>query len=224
MQDIFIAIWHHDFDTLQQVSSLKGFLLLLGFILLLESSFVFLPLPGDSLVLFVGGLVGLGILDFYPAAGVLCLAASLGSINAYVQGRYLNKTKLVPFLHRVLPDESLPRAKGLLQRYGFLSLFVSRFIPFVRVLTPMLMGLSKLSVWRTIFISMTSSVTWCLVLLISGKWLMIHPKLSPYQALLSKTLLLVSLMLMLVAIVTLLVRYYASKNVTMVGCEDKGCD
>ncbi len=97
MQEIFVAIWHHDFDTLAQVSSLNSFLLLLAFILLLESSFVFLPLPGDSLVLFVGGLVGVGILEFYPAAGALCLAASLGSINAYIQGRVLNQTRLVPF-------------------------------------------------------------------------------------------------------------------------------
>lgn len=213
MQEIFVAIWHHDFDTLAQVSSLNSFLLLLAFILLLESSFVFLPLPGDSLVLFVGGLVGVGILEFYPAAGALCLAASLGSINAYIQGRVLNQTRLVPFLHRVLPNDSLPKAKHLLSRYGFLSLFISRFVPFVRVLTPMLMGLSKLSFMRTLFISMSSSVIWCLILMLSGKWLMIHPRLNDYQELLSKSLVIVSLCLMAGAIVGLLYRYLrSSKN------------
>ncbi|MCG9656170.1 MULTISPECIES: DedA family protein [Vibrio] len=213
MQEIFVAIWHHDFDTLAQVSSLNSFLLLLAFILLLESSFVFLPLPGDSLVLFVGGLVGVGILEFYPAAGALCLAASLGSINAYIQGRVLNQTRLVPFLHRVLPNDSLPKAKHLLSRYGFLSLFISRFVPFVRVLTPMLMGLSKLNFMRTLFISMSSSVIWCLILMLSGKWLMIHPRLNDYQELLSKSLVIVSLCLMAGAIVGLLYRYLrSSKN------------
>lgn len=213
MQEIFVAIWHHDFDTLAQVSSLNSFLLLLAFILLLESSFVFLPLPGDSLVLFVGGLVGVGILEFYPAAGALCLAASLGSINAYIQGRVLNQTRLVPFLHRVLPNDSLPKAKHLLSRYGFLSLFISRFVPFVRVLTPMLMGLSKLNFMRALFISMSSSVIWCLILMLSGKWLMIHPRLNDYQELLSKSLVIVSLCLMAGAIVGLLYRYLrSSKN------------
>ncbi|MFA0441780.1 hypothetical protein BCU70_20720 [Vibrio sp. 10N.286.49.C2] len=212
MLDIFTAIWHHDFEALQQISSLNGFLMLLAFILLLESSFVFLPLPGDSLVLFVGGLVGLGILDFYPAAGALCFAASLGSINAYLQGRVLHKTRFVPFLKRVLPNDALPKAKDLLHRYGFLSLFISRFIPFVRVLTPMLMGLSKLSVWRTVIISTTSSVFWCLLLMISGKWLMIHPRLNDYQELISKGLLLFSMSLVAIAVIGLVYRYMTSKN------------
>ncbi|MCL9777299.1 DedA family protein [Vibrio methylphosphonaticus] len=212
MLDIFIAIWHHDFETLQQVSSLNSFLLLLAFILLLESSFVFLPLPGDSLVLFIGGLVGLGIVEFYPAAGALCLAASLGSINAYLQGRVLHKTRLVPFLNRVLPHDALPRAKELLHHYGFLSLFISRFIPFVRVLTPMLMGLSKLNVLRTIIISISSSVIWCLVLMLSGKWLMVHPRLSNYQELISKGLVIMSLMLVMAAVIGLFYRYMTSKS------------
>ena len=212
MLDIFVAIWHHDFETLQQVSSLNGFLLLLAFILLLESSFVFLPLPGDSLVLFAGGLVGLGIIDFYPTASALCVAASLGSVNAYLQGRILHNTRLVPFLNRVLPQDALPRAKKLLHRYGFLSLFISRFIPFVRVLTPMLMGLSKLSIFRTLIISISSSVIWCLVLMLSGKWLMIHPRLSDYQELISKGLLIMSLMLVMTAIIGLCYRYVASKS------------
>ncbi|SEG57282.1 DedA family protein [Vibrio hangzhouensis] len=199
MQDIFVAVWHHDFEALQQVSSLKGFILLLALILLLESSFVFLPLPGDSLVLFVGGLVGLGIIDFYPAAGALCLAASLGSINAYLQGR-------------VLPEDSLPKARHLLQRYGFLSLFISRFIPFVRVLTPMLMGLSKLSFWRTLTISISSSVIWCLLLMLVGKWLMIHPRLNDYQEVISKAIVITSFVLMLAAIIGLLYRYLTSRK------------
>ncbi|MGR5177218.1 DedA family protein [Vibrio parahaemolyticus] len=212
MQDIFVAVWHHDFETLQQVSSLKGFILLLALILLLESSFVFLPLPGDSLVLFVGGLVGLGIIDFYPAAGALCFAASLGSINAYFQGRVLHQTRLMPFLNRVLPEDSLPKARQLLQRYGFLSLFISRFIPFVRVLTPMLMGLSKLSFWRTLTISISSSVIWCLLLMLAGKWLMIHPRLNDYQEVISKAIVITSFVLMLAAIIGLLYRYLTSRK------------
>ncbi|MGR5091869.1 DedA family protein [Vibrio maritimus] len=212
MQEIFVAVWHHDFETLQSVSSLKGFILLLAVILLLESSFVFLPLPGDSLVLFVGGLVGLGIIDFYPAAAALCGAASLGSINAYLQGRVLHQTRFMPFLIRVLPEDSLPKAKRLLGKYGFLSLFISRFIPFVRVLTPMLMGLSKLSFWRTLSISITSSVTWCLVLLLAGKWIMIHPRLYDYQEMISKTLVATSLLLMVSAIIGLLYRYFTSRK------------
>ncbi|MCJ2376935.1 DedA family protein [Vibrio sp. ZSDZ34] len=210
MLEILLAVWHHDFETLQQVSSLKWFLFLLAAILFLESSFVFLPLPGDSLVLFVGGMIGLGILDFYSAGAALCAAASLGSICAYFQGRVLHKTPFVSYLERILPDDSLPKAHRLLNKYGFASLFISRFVPFVRVLTPMLMGIAKLNPLKTVLISISSSLIWCLVLLLAGKWIMTNPALDNYQQLLSKGVVVISLSMMLLAIIGLVHR--AIKN------------
>lgn len=212
MQDILIAIWNHDFESLQQASSLRSLVLLLAFILLLESSFVFLPLPGDSLILFVGGLVGLGLLDFYPVTIALCLTASLGSVNAYIQGRLLHETKFMSSVSKTLPDGTLQKAGNLLERYGFLSLFISRFVPFVRVLTPMLMGVSKLSFVRTILISIASSVIWCLTLIYIGQWLMIEPRFVDYQVMISKTLISIGLLVTVVAVIGLCRRCISVSN------------
>ena len=88
----------------------------------------------------------------------------------------------------------------------FLSLFISRFIPFVRVLTPMLMGVARLNIFRTIMISVTSSVIWVLTLLYAGKSIMRHPFLSQHQELLTKWFLLISLILMITAFITLFIR------------------
>ncbi|MGR5062058.1 DedA family protein [Photobacterium sp. DNB22_13_2] len=211
MQEMLLAIWHHDFETLQQVSSLKWFLLLLTVILLLESSFVFLPLPGDGLVLFAGGMIGLGILDFPTTVAALCFAATLGGFNGYLQGRVLHRTGFVNWLERMLPQESLPKARRLLNKYGFLSLFISRFVPFVRVLTPMLMGIAKLSAWRMVLISTMSSLVWCLILLLVGKWVMLSPMLSDYQQTITKGLVLLSFTLMISALVGLVYRYAKTK-------------
>ncbi|WP_295895537.1 VTT domain-containing protein [uncultured Vibrio sp.] len=212
MQEMLAAVWHQDFDSLQQISSLKWFLLVLALILFLESGFVFLPFPGDSLVLFVGGMIGLSVFGFYPALLLLSLAASLGSLCAYFQGRFLHKTRFVGFLERILPDDSLPKAKALLDEYGFLSLFISRFIPFVRVLTPMLMGVSKLSVWRTMIISISSSVIWCLVLLLIGKMVMTNPLMAEYQELLTRSTLMVSFALMVFAVIGIVYRVIKSRQ------------
>ncbi|MGF1722495.1 DedA family protein [Vibrio kyushuensis] len=212
MQEMLVAIWHQDFDTLQQISTLKWFLIVLALILFIESSFVFLPFPGDSLVLFVGGMIGLSVFGFYPSLALLCLAASFGSMCAYFQGRFLHKTKFVGFLERILPEDSLPKAKSLLDDYGFLSLFISRFIPFVRVLTPMLMGVSKLSAWRTLLISISSSMIWCLVLLVIGKMVMVNPLMSEYQALLTKSTLAMSLILMIIAVIGIIYRVIKSRQ------------
>ncbi|RKF13651.1 DedA family protein [Alginatibacterium sediminis] len=206
MQEIFIAIWQQDFDALLALSSLQVLLLLLAIVLLVESSLVFLPLPGDGLVLFVGGLVGIGALDLQAAVIALSFSAFLGSVFAYFQGRWLHNTSFMRKIETTLPDDSLPKAKHLLDKYGFLSLFVSRFIPFVRVLTPMLMGVAQLSFWRTLVISLSSSIIWVVSLLLTGKWLMRHPYISQYQEGITKWFVLISLALMLVAFLALVTR------------------
>lgn len=214
MQEIISAIWLQDFDALLELNSLHVLLLLLGIVLFLESSFVFLPLPGDGLVLFVGGMVGLGAIDFSSALILLTCASFSGSIIAYFQGRWLHNTQFMRKAEQTLPDESLPKARNLLKRYGFLSLFVSRFVPFVRVLTPMLMGVAQLSVIRTIVVSFTSSVTWVFSLLLVGKWVMRHPLVSEYQEVITKWFLIGSLTLMITAFIALFIRLSTKKRQT----------
>lgn len=212
MQEIFAAIWLQDFDALLELNSLNILLLLLSVVLFMESSFVFLPLPGDGLVLFVGGMVGLGAIDFASALILLTSASFLGSIAAYFQGRWLHNTRFMRKAEQTLPDKSLPKTKKLLNRFGFLSLFVSRFVPFVRVLTPMLMGVAQLSVVRTLVVSFTSSITWVISLLLAGQWVMRHPFISQYQELLTKWFLLGSLILMMIAFIALFIRLATKKR------------
>lgn len=206
MQEILTAIWLQDFDTLLEVSSLHILILLLATILFLESSFVFLPLPGDGLVLFVGGLVGIGAIDLSSAVVTLSTAAFCGSVIAYFQGRWLHDSRFMRKIETTLPDEALPKAKRLLDKYGFFSLFLSRFFPFVRVLTPMLMGVAQLSAIRTILISFTSSITWVLTLLLVGRWVMQHPIIEAYQEAMTKAFLITSFSLMILAFITLTIR------------------
>ncbi|MGL5288099.1 MAG: DedA family protein, partial [Aeromonas sp.] len=148
MLDMLMAIWHQDFDALIQMQAVPLLISCLMLVLLLESAFVFLPLPGDSLVLLAGGLVGMGVLGPEVTLVYLPLAAGMGSLVAYLQGRALQRTRFMEHIERILPADSLPKAARLLSKYGFLAMFSSRFIPFVRVLTPMLMGIGRLSVLR----------------------------------------------------------------------------
>ncbi|MGL5303888.1 MAG: DedA family protein, partial [Aeromonas sp.] len=87
MLDMLMAIWHQDFDALIQMQAVPLLISCLMLVLLLESAFVFLPLPGDSLVLLAGGLVGMGVLGPEVTLVYLPLAAGMGSLVAYLQGR-----------------------------------------------------------------------------------------------------------------------------------------
>ncbi|WP_076415954.1 DedA family protein [Shewanella sp. UCD-KL12] len=206
MSDMLTAIWLQDFDALLAMPSFLLLLLLLTLVLFLESSFFFLPLPGDGLVLFVGGMIGMGLIDFYPAFILLTLAAFSGTMLAYFQGYWLQDGRMMHKAQRSLPNNALPKAKKLLNKYGLLSLFFSRFVPFVRVLTPMLMGITHINPWRTLFISLISAAYWVLSLLMVGHWVINHPLVNEYQPLATKWLIIGSFSLMVVAFFTVIVR------------------
>jgi len=199
MQDMLLAIWHQDFEQLIQLQAVGLLVTCLVVILFLESSFVFLPLPGDSLVLLAGGLVGMGVLGPEVVFLYLPLAAGVGSVMAYWQGHALHGTRFMGQVERVIPEGSLPRASRLLDRYGFWAMFVSRFIPFVRVLTPML---------RVAMTSFASAFLWALALSMVGKFMMATPLLADHHELLTKCLLVTSFALFVIAVAAIGMRLF----------------
>ncbi|MGH1408436.1 MAG: DedA family protein [Aeromonas sp.] len=216
MLDMLMAIWHQDFDALVQMQAMSMLICCLMLVLFLESAFVFLPLPGDSLVLLAGGLVGMGVLGTEVTLIYLPLAAGIGSVLAYWQGRALQRTRFMDHIERMLPPDSLPKATQLLKKYGFLAMFSSRFIPFVRVLTPMLMGIGRLSVLRMCVASFASAVLWSLCLSLVGKLAMNTPFFLHHSELLTRALLITSLVLFLAAVMAILFRWFkgGAKNET----------
>jgi membrane protein DedA with SNARE-associated domain len=98
----------------------------------------------------------------------------------------------------------------LLARHGFLALFSSRFLPFVRVLTPMLMGMGRLPPLRMAIVSFGSAFLWCLLLSLVGKGMVSIPLFMRHQQQITQLLLMSSVLLFLVAVVTLEVRFARS--------------
>ncbi len=210
MQEMLSAIWQQDFQLLIELGKVDLLISCLLLILFLESAFVFLPLPGDSLVLLSGGLMAAGVLQPEVVYLYLPLAAGLGSLVAYWQGHALAHTRFMRHIERTVPNGSLARASGLLERHGLLAMFSSRFIPFVRVLTPMMMGMTRLTVAKVAVISLVSAFCWTLVLSMASAALMKLPVLAQYHQLLGKVLVLVSAVLFLLAVVAIAYRLLRS--------------
>jgi membrane protein DedA with SNARE-associated domain len=212
MQDMFIAIWQQDFDYLSQMGQINLLIGCLLLILFLESAFVFLPLPGDSLVLLAGGLLAAGIIPPEVVYLYIPLVAGIGSMLAYWQGRALAHTRFMFHMERIIPNNSLPKATRLLEQHGLLAMFSSRFIPFVRVLTPMLMGITKLPLGKVLIISLVSAFCWSMVLSTLSSLLMKMPFLEQYQKLFGQALLVISLILFVLAITALIYRLFKSRQ------------
>ncbi|MBY5991834.1 DedA family protein [Ferrimonas balearica] len=206
MPELVHAIWHQDLFYLQTYPRLWTLVLILCLILLIESAFVFLPLPGDSLVIFTGALVGLGVLDPYVSLVLIPIAATLGACLAYEQGRWMQGRPGRWRVDRVLPDGSLERARSLFERHGILALFIARFIPFVRALVPMMMGAAALSRTRFALVSFVSAFCWAASLGLFGRFVVNTPFYAQYGDDIARLALLIPLGLFLVASLAVVVR------------------
>jgi len=212
MQDVLIAIWQQDFAQLMQLNKTTLLISCLALILFLESAFVFLPLPGDSLVLLTGGLIASGVFGYEVSLLYLPLAAGIGSVIAYWQGHALAHTRFMQTVERMVPAKSLHRATDLLERHGMLAMFISRFIPFVRVLTPMMMGMTRLHLVQVAVISFVSAFCWSATLSLFSYMLLQVPQLAKYQQWLGKGLMVMSAVLFVLAVLAIIWRLCRRKT------------
>src|SRR5262245_65012532 len=63
---------------------------------------IFPPSPSDVLLVFVGTLVGIGTVDYWPALIVATLGSTTGFMTAYLLGRYLENNVMMGMLSRFL--------------------------------------------------------------------------------------------------------------------------
>lgn len=107
-----------------------------------------LPLPGETALIAAGGLAAAGHLSLVLVIAVTVVAAITGDTLGYAIGRRYGRAFLVRdgFMasHR---REGVARADKFFAVNGTLTVFVSRFIPGVRVVAAVLAGASQMP-WR----------------------------------------------------------------------------
>lgn len=130
---------------------------------------IFPPVPSDTFVVLGGVLADRGILE---AKVVLAVAWSanilLGCgvyLMAYRYGRGIFETRWGQWLLR---PHQLRRMARFYDRYGTITILVSRFFPVFRVLVPAFAGISRLGFWRTALPLAFASAIWYAVLVWVG--------------------------------------------------------
>ncbi|KXI24596.1 DedA family protein [Photobacterium sanguinicancri] len=160
-QEVLVAIWHQDFSVLLAPGSAILIYILVTLFIGLESSFLpAAPLPCDSIVVLTGTLAAVGVLNPIIAFPLLIIAASLGSWLAYSQGRWLNRLPIVQSWLDKIPDASMRTVDTLLTRHGLIALFSARFIPGVRCVLPMAMGMRAKEMPRFHYFAWLSATMW----------------------------------------------------------------
>jgi len=139
------------------------FLLTLGESLLI----VGIMIPATTLLLFTGGLVGMETLSPVPVLLWGILGAIAGDAISYGLGRLIGP-KILRWRYVKQQRAAVARARLFFYRYGFLSIFVGRFLGPVRSTIPTVAGVMGMSHWRFQLANIASALLWVPLMLSPG--------------------------------------------------------
>jgi membrane protein DedA with SNARE-associated domain len=118
-----------------------------------------LLIPATALMIAVGGLIGSGVIDPLPVLACGIVGAVLGDWVSYSLGRAVG-----PSVYRRWPlnrhRTSVARARLFFRQYGFLSIFVGRFLGPVRSTIPLVAGVMDMNHRRFQLANITSAMLW----------------------------------------------------------------
>ena len=157
------------FDT--QLSPVAPFLfyLVIGIIIVIETGLLIgFFLPGDSL-LFSAGLVASARddINIVILISVIFLAAFIGDQVGYVIGRKLGR----PYLERKNSprmQKMLARSERFYERYGWWSVVIARYIPWVRTFVPPIAGTVKMNYYKFLSANALGALLWGVGITLAG--------------------------------------------------------
>ena len=123
-------------------------------------------IPGSTLLIFIGFLSAQGILDIGDLIWFAAIGAILGDGLSYYLG-----TKGTNFFrneNRFLKTTHLERGQRFFKKHGDKSIFLGRFVGFLRPIVPFVAGLSEMDLKRFLFWNITSAFLWAASHLLLG--------------------------------------------------------
>jgi len=157
------------FDTQLSPVAPFFFYLVIAVIIFIETGLLIgFFLPGDSL-LFSAGLVAAARDDINIVflISVIFLAAFIGDQVGYVIGRKLGR----PYLERKNSprmQRMLARSERFYERYGWWSVVIARYIPWVRTFVPPIAGTVKMNYYKFLSANALGALLWGVGITLAG--------------------------------------------------------
>ena len=137
-------------------------------------AFVSMVVPGITIMLTIGALIGASGLDFVSVWVAVSIGAALGDWVSYLIGWYVKDRArhLWPFTRH---PELLPRGERFFRRWGVMSVVLCRFVSPLRATVPLLCGIFEMPSVPFQVANWLSAFLWAGVLLapgtVVGEWL-----------------------------------------------------
>lgn len=156
--------------ALESAGPVTVWVVVLAFVFVECAFIVGLFLPGDSLLLAAG--VVLAQEGQEASAWMLAFVATAAAVGGnqvgYLVGRYTGTRILARRGGRILNRANLERASAFFERWGFWSILVARWVPWVRTLAPMVAGAARMDNRRYIAANALGALCWVPTLLLLG--------------------------------------------------------
>jgi membrane protein DedA with SNARE-associated domain len=134
-------------------------LIILFALIALESTGV--PLPGEAALVAAAVLAQRGHYSIVVVIAVAALAAIIGDNCGYWIGRKGGRALLgrTPVIRDVF-EKALPPSERFFARHGAKTVFLGRFVAFLRITAAWLAGISHMPWWRFLFWNALGGIVW----------------------------------------------------------------
>ncbi len=115
------------------------------FLMTLES--MMLPVPSEIVIPFAGYLAFMGILNIFLVIIMSSLGGLAGSLIAYYIGYFGGRKFLLKYgYYFLITPETLDRAERWFQKYGKISVFITRLVPIIRTFISLPAGIGEMDI------------------------------------------------------------------------------
>jgi len=128
-------------------------------------------LPGDSLLFTAGFLASQNFINIYLLLIVTFVAAVIGDNVGYAFGKKVGPKIFSREDSWLFHKENLNKAYAFYQKYGPLTIVLSRFTPIVRTFAPIVAGAGQMDYKVFFFYNIAGGLAWTLLLTLSGFFL-----------------------------------------------------
>jgi membrane protein DedA with SNARE-associated domain/membrane-associated phospholipid phosphatase len=174
-----------------------GYLIIFLGALLESAAFLGLVVPGESLVLLGGFLAAQGVLDVGDLLTLVAVGAIIGDSIGYELGRHFGRSWLLRHGRWAgLRARHFAPVDAFFEHHGGKTVFIGRFVGFLRALSPFVAGSSGMHYPRFLMYNVLGAVLWSVAFVLLGyflgaSWRLVEHWIGPASAILGGLLLLV---------------------------------
>ncbi|MGG1633418.1 DedA family protein [Paenibacillus sp. FSL K6-3182] len=169
-----------------------------------------LPIPNEAVVMTGGALAESGVLSPIPAFIMTCLGICSAMTFGFSIGRFAGSKLSNWFSQKKNISKFVAKSEQLSEKYGGYAISLSLCLPFLRHVTPYVMGMNRMPYKRFAIFAYPSAFVWTLIYFIIGTF--VGDQVQDLSDHIYKYLIWVIYAIIVIVVGFIIYKYYKSKQ------------